>query len=231
MSSAVVLSSGGINSAVVLEIALRTHRPDPVHMLSFKYRSKSNDQECLASLDLYHYYLDRGENVTWEQIELPDLFNKDSPSSFLYATMLSVAATYAIINEARYVYTGMLIQDMYEFTFNFFLESMGDVIYKGSDNKVELRGPVVGLKKADVIKKAYDLEVPLNLAWSCNSPKVFTDDSCCRHCGTCSSCKERIGGFDVLRVVDPVDYAVKIEWNTTILWPYIGEKQLRAGKL
>jgi 7-cyano-7-deazaguanine synthase len=227
MSSAVVLSSGGINSATVLEIALRARRPDPIHMLSFKYDAIHNDRECLASLDLYHYYLDRGENVTWNQIELPDLF-KDNNPPFLNATMLSMATTYAVINNGSSVYTGMPIEDLFV--------SMSDVMYKGSDHKISLRLPLAEMTKADIIKRAHELEVPINLTWSCKQPtRHFPYDeskltnSALLHCGECPTCKERIAGFQEVSVVDPVPYAIEIDWYPMYKsWPYIGEKQLRA---
>ncbi len=102
MSSAVVLSSGGINSAVVLEIALRAHRPDPIHMLAFEYESKSNERERLASLDLYNYYKERGDNVSWDQITLPDLFNEERPP-YLNTNVIMMTITYAIINNIESV--------------------------------------------------------------------------------------------------------------------------------
>lgn len=145
MSSAVVLSSGGIDSATVLEIALRAHRPDCVHMLSFKYGSKHNDREGLASLDLYNYYNNKGENVTWQQIDLPDLFTGagsalmpddatkmpqlsykqihegEGPSPtvvpFRNANLLSMATTIAITHEANYVYAGMHGDDAHGFAY------------------------------------------------------------------------------------------------------------------
>ena len=220
MSSAVVLSSGGINSAVVLEIALRTHRPEPIHMLSFKYDALHNEQECLTSLDLYNYHLDKGENITWDQIELPNLFNEDRPP-FLDAVMLSMAATYALTNEVRFIYTGMSSLDM--------LGIFGSVAII---RKIELKFPALLQGKAEIIKRAYDLEVPINLTWSCKQPVALMDDSGYIQCGECSSCKERIHGFNGIHVVDPMSYAIELIWHSSDKsWPYIGEKQLRAGAL
>ncbi len=145
MSSAVVLSSGGIDSATVFEIALRAHRPSMVHMVSFKYGSKHNDQEGLASLDLFNYYNDRGENVTWQQILMPNVFSGGSsalmgedkiempnltyrqihegkgPSPtvvpFRNANLLSMATTIAIGLEASHVYAGMHGDDAHGFAY------------------------------------------------------------------------------------------------------------------
>ena len=222
MSSAVVLSSGGINSAVVLEIALRAHRPDTIHMISFEYGSKSNDQERLAALDLYTYYTDRGENITWASLEIAG----PNVEPFIDAILLSRATAYAITKSASYIYTGMLSDDTGEF-----LESMKDAIFCGSKYKISLKSPVAFSTKAVVIKQAYNLEVPINLTWSCSQPYTFNDALPPIHCGVCLSCTKRIAGFDALRVVDPIQYAPKIEWNMTKLWPYMGTAQLRAGKL
>lgn len=219
MSSAVVLSSGGINSATVLEIALRAHRPDTIHMLSFKYESIYNDQETLASLDLYHYYLDRGENIIWDQIELPDLFEGIRPP-FLDANLLSMATTYAMIKEATYVYTGMGGNEE-----NDNLGVMAAAIYAGSSSKISLKFPLLWRTKAEIINQAYKFEIPINLTWSCSQPVDQV------HCGMCQACIDRIYAFVKLGIIDPMTYAVELDWNTDTTWPHIGEKQLRAGQL
>ncbi len=235
MSTAVVLSSGGINSATVLEIALRAHRPDSVHMLSFKHESKSNDQECLASLDLYHYYRDHNENVTWTQVELPDLFyTVDSTVNpgrtfipFLDANLLSMATTIAINKKANYVYTGMGGNEE-----NDNLGVMAAAIYAGSSSQISLKFPLLWRTKAEIIKFALKLELPINLTWSCSQPVPLKDDSGFIHCGECLKCIDRINGFDEVSVIDPIAYAVGIDWYPMYKsWPHIGEKQLRAGLL
>lgn len=232
MLSAVVLSSGGINSATVLEIALRAHRPDTIHMLSFKYGSNHNEQERLASLDLYHYYRDRNEPVTWDQIELPDLFYGERPP-LLNTNLLLMAATCAVINDSSYVYTGMHNEKLED------LRSLEEVIDSNSNHTVQLKFPLVEMTKAEVVRRAFDLEVPINLTWSCRQPirhfpydKSKLTNSTFIHCGVCLPCVDRINGFDKVSVVDPIPYAIEVEWYPMYkLWPHIGEKQLRAGQL
>lgn len=260
MSSAVVLTSGGIDSATVLEIALRAHRPDWIHMLSFKYGSKHNDQEGLASLDLYNYYNDRGENVTWQQIELPDLFTGansalmpddavdmpqlsykqihagEGPSPtvvpFRNANLLSMATTIALTHEASHVYAGMHGDDAHGFAYPDctpeFLGSMAAAIYVGSYHKVQLKFPLIWMMKADVIRLAHKYGVPANLTWSCYQPITrFSDakpgEPRYVHCGLCPTCIERIDGFKKLGVVDPVDYAITVDFGTAGHWVPQGE--------
>ena len=60
--------------------------------------------------------------------------------------------------------------------------------------------PLVELSKADIVSKAIELKVPLELTWSCyqNSDKA---------CGLCDSCRLRLNGFAKAHIKDPIPYA------------------------
>lgn len=223
MSSAVVLSSGGINSATVLEIALQAHRPDAIHMVSFKYGSNHNEQERLASLDLYHFYRDRNEPVTWDQIELPDLFYGERPP-LLNTNLLLMAATCAVINDSSYVYTGMHNERLAD------LRSLEAVIDSNSNHTVQLKFPLVEMIKGEILKRALALEVPANLTWSCRKP-VKQHMLPLIHCGICLPCIDRVNGFKRVGYIDPVPYAIELEWYGLKHWPVLGDVQLRDGEL
>ena len=59
--------------------------------------------------------------------------------------------------------------------------------------------PLVSLKKSQIVQKAVDLNVPLELTWSCykNEDKA---------CGVCDSCRLRLNGFKLAEIMDPIDY-------------------------
>ena len=69
---------------------------------------------------------------------------------------------------------------------------------KDETNLTILR-PLVELSKAQIVSKAVELNVPLELTWSCyqNSDKA---------CGVCDSCRLRLNGFKIAGVVDPISY-------------------------
>jgi 7-cyano-7-deazaguanine synthase len=64
-----------------------------------------------------------------------------------------------------------------------------------------VRAPLVGKSKAQIVRLALRLGVPLELTWSCYlGGKVA--------CGACDSCRLRLKGFFEARATDPVPYAV-----------------------
>ena len=66
--------------------------------------------------------------------------------------------------------------------------------------KIEIRIPLVSLKKSQIVQKSLELHVPLQLTWSCykNEDKA---------CGVCDSCRLRLNGFESAGVKDPIKYA------------------------
>jgi 7-cyano-7-deazaguanine synthase len=65
--------------------------------------------------------------------------------------------------------------------------------------KVELYAPYVGMTKADIVKRGFNLGVPLERTWSCYKGGI-------KHCGRCGTCEERKTAFKIARVDDPTDY-------------------------
>ena len=57
-------------------------------------------------------------------------------------------------------------------------------------------------QKAEIIRKAVELNVDLSLTHSCYDP---TPDG--RACGECDSCQLRLKGFREAGVTDPIKYA------------------------
>ncbi len=64
---------------------------------------------------------------------------------------------------------------------------------------IRVQAPLLKFTKADIVKLAFDLRVPLELTWSCyrGSEKA---------CGVCDSCKLRLKGFMEAGRVDPAGY-------------------------
>jgi 7-cyano-7-deazaguanine synthase len=60
--------------------------------------------------------------------------------------------------------------------------------------------PLVSLKKSQIVKKALENNVALELTWSCYKNE---DEAC----GVCDSCRLRLKGFKEAGVEDPIKYA------------------------
>jgi 7-cyano-7-deazaguanine synthase len=70
--------------------------------------------------------------------------------------------------------------------------------------RFRIRAPLLRLTKAAIIRKAASLGVPLDLTHSCYDP-----DPKGRACGGCDSCRLRRKGFLEAGIPDPTRYAVK----------------------
>ncbi len=78
---------------------------------------------------------------------------------------------------------------------------MTNAINEGTkeSTKLEIKTPLVKLMKSDIVKKALELNVPLEHTWSCYKEE---DEAC----GVCDSCRLRLNGFKEANAVDPIPY-------------------------
>jgi 7-cyano-7-deazaguanine synthase len=68
--------------------------------------------------------------------------------------------------------------------------------------RFQIHAPLIKLSKAQIVQKAVDLGVDLSLTRSCYDP---SPDG--RACGKCDSCQLRLKGFSEAGVTDPIAYA------------------------
>ena len=69
--------------------------------------------------------------------------------------------------------------------------------------KIKIHTPLIQLTKAEIIKKGRALGVDYSLTWSCYDPRP---DGLA--CGECDSCQLRLKGFKEAGVEDPIKYGV-----------------------
>ena len=67
------------------------------------------------------------------------------------------------------------------------------------ETDIEIKMPLVTLKKSQIVKKSLELEVPLKDTWSCYKSERFA-------CGVCDSCRLRLKGFKEAGSSDPIPY-------------------------
>ena len=209
---AVVLLSGGIDSAVCLWLAKEANWN--VYSLSFNYHNRQK-REVDSSAAL----AGKANVVEHKVIDLPfllelgdmpkhDLLSREVPSAYIPARNMvfySIAVSYAESISANYVIGGHNNLDHNSFrdsTPEFFARLNG-LIKTGSlakNDAPEIITPLSKLDKADVLQEAIRLKVPLELTWSCYD----SDDIAC---GTCSACKIRLQAFSSVKMEDPIGYA------------------------
>jgi 7-cyano-7-deazaguanine synthase len=81
-----------------------------------------------------------------------------------------------------------------------YYRAFNEVIRAGTrEGQIEIVTPLIGLRKAQIVRLGLELKAPLELTWSCYSRSD-------RACGTCESCQLRQRAFEAAGCVDPVSY-------------------------
>ena len=122
---------------------------------------------------------------------------------FRNGIFLSIATAIAEKEEAKALFIGVVQEDSsgYPDCTDTFISKMQSAMNQGTAPKTSLQiiTPLVHLSKEQIVKKAVELNVPLELTWSCykNSKKA---------CGVCDSCRLRLNGFKMANIQDKIPY-------------------------
>lgn len=219
---AVVLLSGGLDSATTLAIA-RSERRE-VWPLSFSYGQRHKTEieasarvadalgvrpPVVFSLDLRAF----GGSALTAEIDVPKdaVGGEGIPITYVPARntiFLSVALGYAEAIGAAEIWLGVNAVDFsgYPDCRPAFIEAFQKVIETGTRSGVErglprLRAPLIDMTKADIIRAGTALGVDYGLTHSCYDP-----DPSGAACGHCDSCILRRRGFEEAGVADPTRY-------------------------
>ena len=219
-SLAVCLVSGGMDSCVTAAIA-HTENND-LAFLHVSYGQPTEERERRAFEELADHFnaafrlavsLDHltrigGSSLTDKSIPV-SRGNPDAPGipssyvPFRNAHFLSIATSWAEVIGAQRVYIGAVAEDSsgYPDCRPEFYESFQRVIEVGTkpETHIEIRTPVISLRKAEIITTGLSLGAPLNLTWSC-----YRDSE--QACGECDSCMLRLRAFREAGITDPIPY-------------------------
>ncbi len=221
MKQAIVLLSGGLDSATVLAIA-KAEGFTP-HALSFDYgqrhrielemakkqaTSQGIKDHRIAQIDLRIF----GGSALTSNIAVPkDQLSKDIPVTYVPARntiFLSYALAFAEVVGASDIFIGVNALDYSGYPdcrpeYIRAFEAMGTLATKAGveGNKLQLHAPLIALTKAEIIKKGSKLGVDYSNTLSCYDPTP-TGTSC----GHCDSCLLRLKGFAENGLKDPIAY-------------------------
>jgi len=227
VTRAVVLLSGGLDSATTLAIA-RAEGYE-CHALSFDYGQRhvcelESAKKVAAALGAVQHLTLRldlraiGGSALTADIDVPKGRSEEAMSTGIPVTyvparntiFLSHALAWAEVLGAQDVFIGVNALDYSgypdcrpEFTEAF--EKLANLATQaGVEGKSRFRvhTPLIELSKAQIVARAYELNVDLSLTWSCYVPEPDG-----RACGLCDSCLLRKKGFAEARLADPVPSA------------------------
>jgi 7-cyano-7-deazaguanine synthase len=217
---AVCLVSGGMDSCVTAAIANR--EVDKLAFLHISYGQRTEARERRAFEDMAdHYAVDQRMVVSLEQLakiggsSLTDkyiavtkanLSGQNIPSSYVpfrNANFLSIATSWAEVIHANAIYIGAVAEDSsgYPDCRPEFYEAFERVISLGTrpETSIQIKTPVITLKKSEIVALGQKLNAPLQLTWSCYAESELA-------CGDCDSCALRLKAFREAGVSDPVSY-------------------------
>ncbi len=222
---AVVLLSGGMDSAVLLSYVIRSLGHGPVHVLSFDYGQRHlRELECarwqveaigaaehrVIDLGFVAGLVKGGTSLVDGGDEVPDLTELsetelDQPPTYVpnrNMMLLSVAAAYAEARGIREVYYGAQAHDEYGYwdcTADF-IERLNRVLELNRRDGVVVNAPFVAKKKSDLVALGHELGVDFSQTWSCYRGGE-------KACGKCPTCVERLKAFQEAGATDPLAYA------------------------
>jgi len=223
---AVVLLSGGLDSATVIAIA--QDQGFDVHAISFRYGQRHSveleaadrvvkhlgvTEHKTAELDLRLF----GGSALTADIDVPkdrsdDDMSHDIPVTYVPARntiFLSFALAYAEVIGAKDIFIGVNALDYSgypdcrpEYIASF--EAMANLATKAGvteDERIRIQTPLIDMTKAQIVAEGTRLGVDYSMTISCYDP-----DTEGKACGHCDSCLLRKKGFAEAGLADPTRY-------------------------
>lgn len=221
---AVVLLSGGMDSAVVLAIACA--EGFSCEALSFDYGQRHRNEleasgrvaaalgasgHTVLPIDLRTI----GGSALTADIDVPKDRNKigeEIPITYVPARntiFLSYALALAEVKGSRDIFIGVNALDYSGYPdcrpeYIEAYERMANLATKASvesDIPLKIHSPLSKMQKVDIVRRGAELGVDFSLTHSCYDP-----DEAGRPCGRCDACVLRLRGFEEAGILDPLPY-------------------------
>lgn len=221
---AVVLMSGGMDSAVCAALALQDGYDIAALHVNYGQRTEKKELRCFHELADHYHAIDRlvvsvehlkkigGSSLLDHEQPIPtaDFMRRDMiPSTYVpfrNAHILAIATSWAEVLGAKAIYYGAVEEDSsgYPDCREEFVTAFQHLIDVGTkpETHISLRAPLIHLSKAEIVRSGVQLHVPFEKTWSCYQSEDIA-------CGVCESCALRLRGFQQAGVDDPLPYATK----------------------
>lgn len=226
---AVVLVSGGLNSAVLAAMAKQEHPVIALLHVRYGHRAQERETELFEKLaahfevreqltvDMPHLAAIGGSARVSRKVQLQDALALTGGESNcnvrgLVGSLLSAAFAWAARIEAKHVYIGVAenlgppappTASLYPEYSHEYLHLFNHLYTIASPSRdISLAAPLMNLSRTDIVKLGHRLSVPFDLTWSCLSSGT-------QMCGACVGCATRNRGFLDAAVPDPVMLAAQ----------------------
>jgi 7-cyano-7-deazaguanine synthase len=221
MKRAVVLLSGGLDSATTLAIACA--EGFSCYALSVDYGQRHNAEldaarRLAATLGAHEHRIMRidlaglgGSALTDASIPVPQTPTTGIPVTYVPArntTLLSLALGWAEVLESSDIFVGVTAIDYSGYPdcrpeFIAAFEKLAALATRAGveGRPTRIHAPLIRLSKAEIIRRGAELGVDFALTVSCYQADVQG-----RACGRCDSCRLRREGFRTAGIVDPTRY-------------------------
>ena len=226
MKKAVILLSGGLDSATTLAIA--QNDGFTLYGLTFSYGQRHQfeigaSQKIAEACNLTDHIITEidlrafGGSALTDDIDVP----KDRPESTMSGSIpvtyvparntifLSFALAWAEVLQSNDIFLGVNSMDYSgypdcrpEYIQSF--QAMANLATKAGvdgDQSITIHTPLISMTKGEIIRKGLALGVDYSLTHSCYDP-----DKAGNACGRCDSCRIRLKGFQEAGTADPINY-------------------------
>ena len=218
---AVCLVSGGMDSCVTAAIANQENDELAFLHVSYGQRTEQREREAFESLadhfnvglrlvvSFDHLARIGGSSLTDNSIPVTvaDLTARAIPSSYVpfrNAHLLATAVSWGEVIQANAIYIGAVAEDSsgYPDCRPEFYAAFQQAIDVGTkpETRIDIRTPVLGMRKSEIVQTGLSLQAPLHLTWSCYQSSDLA-------CGNCDSCALRLRAFREAGTTDPIPYA------------------------
>ena len=229
---AVVVLSGGMDSTIAARFTTKRYGAENVHAISFFYGQKQSVElemakENAATLGIKHTAIDlsflgdmvRGvcANIVGGLVtpSAADVVGDEAPTTevpFRNGIMFMLAAAYAQANNLQVIVTGIQSSDSYGYfdTTPAFIESINSALSQNRKHSIRVYAPWQNVSKSVEIAALFGLDDSIDLlsnTITCYNPTNRIS------CGICPSCNDRIENFKKVGFVDPIEYAININWQ------------------
>lgn len=220
-TNAVVLLSGGLDSATTLAIA--KNQKYRCYALSVDYGQRHSvelaaatkvaqqfgvTEHRIVTIDLSQF---GGSALTDADIPVPENTTSGIPVTYVPARntiMLSLALAWAEVLAAQHIFIGVNAVDYSGYPdcrpeYIAAFEALANLATKRAveGERMRIHSPLIALSKAEIIRTGVQLSVDYAMTISCYQPTI---DGLA--CGRCDACRLRRAGFKDAGMIDPAPY-------------------------